>query len=257
MQMRKYLLTIALVVPAAMQAQELTGAARQRVLETARSRYYNLTGLGVKSFTCGVNFDLGTLSKGFLPPEDAADRALLQAAIFTLKVTPGGPTLKFQFPNGARSESADIVAGVTLWISELVQGFFQTWPLKGFYGPIPPADKNVQGIAQDGDGYRVTVKVPGGPLTLKLDKSYSITEVEGQNGTLVEQPIYTAAPEGLVFTGNATQETQPTGVTRTRYAIDIGRVDGFILPQHVHLLVGDHVDVKFALSGCKVQTSKK
>ena len=248
---------IAFVVPVAMQAQEVTGVARQRVLETLRARYYNLTGLGVKSFTCGVNFDLNTLSKGFLPPDDVADKALLQSAIFTLKVTPGGPTLKFQFPDGARSQSEDVVAGVTLWISELVQGFFQTWPLKGFYGPIPMADKNVLGVAQDGEGYRVTIKEPGGPLVLKLDKNSVVTDVQGQNGAILEHPIFTSAPEGLVFTGNDTQDTEPSGVTRTRYAIDISRVDGFMLPQRVHLLVGEHVDVQFGLSACKVQVSKK
>src|ERR1700712_5057688 len=107
MQMPVAALPAAPALPA--QTQEVTGSERQRVLETARSRYYNLTGLGVKSFTCGVNFDLDTLSKGFLPAGDIADRALLQTAIFTLKVTPGGPSLKFQFPDGAQSQSEDVV----------------------------------------------------------------------------------------------------------------------------------------------------
>ncbi|ADW70476.1 hypothetical protein AciX9_3471 [Granulicella tundricola MP5ACTX9] len=243
-----------------MQAQELTGTARQRVLETARSRYYNLTGLGVKSFTCGVNFDLDTLSKGFLPAGDIADRALLQTAVFTLKVTSGGPTLKFQFPDGAQSQSEDVVAGATLWISELVQGFFQTWPLKGFAGPIPHQEKQLLGVAQDGEGYRITVKGPAGPMVLHLDRNSMVTEIQSQNGTasqIDEHPIFTSAPEGMVLTGNDTQDTEPNGTTRARYAIDIGRVDGFMIPQRVRLLVGEHVDVKFALSGCKVATAKR
>ena len=64
------------VWPLCTQAQEFTSAERARFLETARGRYYNLTGLGLKSFTCQVNFDLGALSKGLLPENDPADRAL-------------------------------------------------------------------------------------------------------------------------------------------------------------------------------------
>ncbi len=253
MRIRLVAVIFALVWPTGSQAQELAGAERARVLEAARARYYNLTGLGVKSFTCGVSFDLGTISKAMLPESDAADKALLQSATFALKVTPAGPTVRYGFPQGAVSQSQEVVAGVTMWITEIVQGFFQAWPAKGLSGPIP-ADKQVERVERDGDGYRVTAKVSGGTAELRLDKEYVVREIVNRlkDGDIDERPLFAVTSGGLVFSGNETLDRVQEGVTKVRYGIEQGQLDGVLLPSKVHLVVGDHMDVRFGLEGCRV-----
>ena len=252
--MRVAALMFVLAWQAAAAAQELTGAERQRVLETARSRYYSLTGLGVKSFTCGVKFDLGTLSKGMLPETDAADRALLESAAFALKETPNGPMVRYQFPEGSVSQSQEIVGGVTLWITELVQGFFQAWTLKGFRGPIPP-DKEVQSVTREGDGYRVTAKVARQSSEILLGEDLLVREIvtRGGDGQVDERPAFVPSPKGMVFSGNQTEDKDSSGVTQVRYGVEQGPVNGVLLPRQIHLSIGQHVDVQFVLRGCTVQ----
>ena len=258
MRMPLVLAMIFLGMPARGHAQELAGADRQKILDAARAHYYHLTTLGLKSFTCGVNFDLSTISKALLPETDAADRMLLQNAVFVLQVTASGPMVRYQFPEGSVSQSQDVVSGVTLWITEIVQGFFQTWPAKGFDGPIP-RDKLVQTVARDGDGYRVDVKSANGSSEVRLDKELVVREVlsRGRDGEVDEHPAFAATPDGLVFAGNETVDRSRTGVTKVRYTIEQGEAGGVRLPRAVHLVIGEHVDVRFALSGCKVVTGKR
>ncbi len=251
--MRVVAVLFALMSPTGIGAQEFAGAERARILESARARYYNLTGLGLKSFTCAVNFDLGTISKSLLPDSDQADRTLLQAATFVLKVTSAGPTLHYQFPDGAVSQSQDIVAGVTTWITEIVQGFFQTWPVKGLSGPIP-RDKQVERVEREGEGYRVTVRAAGGSSELRLDKDLVVREIltHLKDGEIDERPTFTNTPAGLVFAGNETTDKEPIGVTKVLYGIEQTQLEGVLLPRAVHLVIGSHMDVRFSLSGCKV-----
>jgi hypothetical protein len=259
MKMPAVVWMLALALPWGARAQELTGPERQRVLESARSRYYSLTGLGLKSFTCAVKFDLGTLSRGLLPESDTADRALLESARFTLKVTPSGPSLHYQFPQGSVSQSQDVVAGVTLWISEIVQGFFQVWAAKGMSGPIPP-EKQVQTVARDGEGFRLTVKGVGGmPAELHLDKDFVVRTMlsRGRQEEIEEHPVFTATPDGLVFAGNESTDKGPRGTTQAKYGIEVGEVDGVRLPRAVHLVAGGHMDVRFALNDCRVTMASR
>jgi hypothetical protein len=51
--------------------QELS-AGNEKIVEAARSRYYNLASLGFQSATCSVNFDFSTVP--FLLPEDQEKR---------------------------------------------------------------------------------------------------------------------------------------------------------------------------------------
>lgn len=233
-------------------AQELRGAEREAVLSSAREHYYSLTGKGVRSFTCGVRFDFGTLGKGLLPPEDKADRRLLESATFMVKVSPGGPMLGFRFPQGSVSQSQDTVAAVTLWVSELVQGFFQTWPPRGFAGPVPES-RQVRDVVRDGDGYRILAKVAGTLMELHLDREFLVTEVIGRADAQTERPQFNQTPEGLVYAGGGSVETDAQGKTQVHHAIESARVDGVLLPRQVHLQVGQFVDVRWAMDGCTVE----
>jgi hypothetical protein len=258
MKMPAFLLMLALTPLTGARAQELTGSERQRVLESARSRYYSLTGLGAKSFTCAVKFDLGTLSKGLLPVLDTADRALLESAVFTLKVTPAGPSLRYQFPEGSVSPSQDLVAGVTLWVTEIVQGFFQVWTVKGMSGPIP-AEKQVEAVVKDGDGFRLTIKGSGMATELRLDKDFVVRTIvsQGRGSEIEEHPVFAATPNGLVFAGNESTDKEPGGTTHVKYGIEQAEVNGLRLPRAVHLVVGEHMDVRFGLHDCRVAMAKR
>ena len=238
------------VVPAG--AQVIAGAERRAVLESARGRYYGLTAHGVRSFTCQVHFDFGTIGKGLLAPEDGADRRLLESAVFLLKVGPGGPSLRYQFPEGSVSQSQETVAAVTLWVSELVQGFFQTWSPWGFTGAVPE-DRQVQQVTRTGDGYRVDAKVAGAPVQMRLDSDSLVSEVVGRNGAETEHPQFTKMADGLVYAGAEQVETDADSRTETRYTIESGGTAGVILPRAVRLWVGRHVDVRWEMTGCVVE----
>lgn len=232
--------------------QAIAGAERRALLESARGRYYSLTAHGVRSFTCRVHFDFGTVSKTLLPPEDQADRRLLESAEFALKVGPGGPALTYQFPQGSVSQSQETVAAVTLWVSELVQGFFQTWPPRGFDGPVPE-DRQVKQLVKEGEGYRVSAKVAGGAVEMRLDKDSLVTEVVGRGGAETERPRFQSTTDGLVYAGGDAVEMDTDGRTETRYAIETGRAGDLMLPRTVRLRVGEHVDVRWEMTGCSVE----
>ncbi len=251
--MRLAALLFALSVPVGVRGQELAGAERQRVLEAARGRYYSLTGLGVRSFTCAVHFDLGTISRGMLPETDTADRALLQSAAFSLTVTPKGPTLRYEFPQGSVSQSQETVAGVTLWITEIVRSFFEVWPARGFNGPIP-AERQVQSLTRDGEGYRVTAKVAGGTSEIRMSGGFLVEEIvtREREGEVDEQPTFAGSANGLVFSGGRTVTKEAAGVTQVKYEIEQAPAGGVLLPRSVHLAIGSYVDVRFGLGACSV-----
>lgn len=233
-------------------AQVVAGAERKALLESARGRYYSLTAHAVRSFTCQVRFDFGTVSKGLLPAEDVADRRLLESAVFALKVGPGGPSLRYAFPQGSVSQSEETVAAVTLWVSELVQGFFQTWPPWGFAGAVPE-DRQVQQMVRDGDGYRLDAKVRGATVQLRLTGDSLVTEVVGRGGAETERPRFQQTADGLVYAGADTVDTDADGRTETHYAIESGTAAGVVLPRAVRLRVGQHVDVRWEMAGCVVE----
>ena len=255
MRIAPWLLACTLAAPLGLRAQEVTGAERTRVLAAAREHYYSLTGQGVRSFTCAVNFDLGTVSRTLLPPADAADRHLLDSVAWTLKVTPSGPKLEYRFPEGVTAEDVDVVSAVTVWVAQLVGGFFQVWPVLGFAGPVPP-DKQVRHAVREGDTLVLSVKTAAGDRELRLDGKGMLLRVLAENGRVDTRPEF----RPLTFTGgplrlSASTTTEYVGdaATVSRYTVDSAMVDGVTLPQTVHLTIGTHVDVHFGLSGCTVQ----
>jgi hypothetical protein len=228
-----------------------------KIVQSARARYYNLSAKGFQSLKCSVKFDLSTVP---LPPSATDDsmRKLLEATMFTLILDDKGrPTVQHRYPSDA-SESLQQQASQEInLITSFVVGLFQTWPTKGLQGPIPPFDSQIEGVESTDSGYTISLRVPGGPVKVLLDKSYLVTEIVSAAGKIHEHPVYSPSPEGLVFIGNdGIDDSEQGGRVEVKYDLGTSVTDGLRVPSSARIRVNQNIDVKFALDGCVVQKAK-
>jgi hypothetical protein len=229
-------------------------AGDKKVVEAARSRYYSLEQSGLESFQCSARFDLATIPPEMLHPDDAADRALLQNSSFGVRYERKGPTVTHTYPDGTSASAEAGIANLTGWMNSIVSGFFLSWPTKGFQGPIPSFDSEIEKVTPTPNGYEVVLNVSGGPVTVEMDKQYLVTRVVSVHGTIDERPVFTETPDGLVYSGTHTiTESSQGEKTDIRLDIDSASVDGLRLPSLVRVRVNDNVDVKFELTACSVK----
>lgn len=223
------------------------------VLEAARSRYYSLEKQGLTSFQCSAQFDLATIPPQLLALEDVADHALLQNSTFSVKYERKGPTVTHHYPDGTTAVAEGRVASMTDWMTSIGNGFFLSWPTKGFQGPIPPFDSQIEKVNAVQNGYEVVLNVPGDSVTVEMNKQYLVTKVVSIHGMVDETPVFTETSDGLVYSGTHTiTQNQQGEKTDIRIDIDSASVVGLRIPSLVHLRVNDNVDVKFALKDCSV-----
>jgi len=225
----------------------------KKLVEAARSHYYSLPLSGFSSMKCAVKFDLSTVP---LVPSNKTDphRKLIEATQFTISIDiRGHASVEHSYPEGSAEAEQQAVSQVTSLLTSLVTGVFQTWPSKGLQGPIPPFDSQIQSIVQTGDGYKLTLNVPGGPVEVTLDKDFLAQEIVSAGGKLVERPEYAALPKGLIFVSNSAVDTTQGSRVDVSYEMGSSDINGLTVPSSVRLKVNQNIDVKFALDGCKVE----
>jgi hypothetical protein len=243
---------ISILLPIGMPGQSLT-AEDQKLLESARSRYYNLEERGFLSASCSVDFDFSTIPS--IPVEDRdATYRLVKETRFTLNLDRKNPTVSFSYPMGASDSArrhADPLAGL---LRSLVFGLFQTWPSKGLHGPVPAFSSQIESVERVEGGYKFVLKVPGGPVQIEMDKNYLVRRITSIGGKVEELPIFDSTPDGLIFAGNvATDDSEVGGRVQVRYEFANSMVDGFRLPSSVRLRVNQNIDVRYSLTDCSVQ----
>jgi hypothetical protein len=123
----------------------------KQIVETARSKYYNLEGLGFQAATCRVNFDFSTIPSLAAEDKEATYR-LLRAVRFTLNLEGKNPSVLYSYPPGTNDTAQQRAAPTTNLLKSLAMGVFQTWPTKGLRGPIPAFDSQIQGAVAANDG---------------------------------------------------------------------------------------------------------
>jgi hypothetical protein len=253
-EMRRFVLValIAALLPMSNLGQDLH-LAEQEVLESARSRYYNLEAQGFQSAKCAVNFDFSTVPS--LPLEDKeASYALIKAARFSLNLEGKSPEAYYSYPTGASDTAKKHADPLANLLKSLVLGLFQTWISKGLHGPIPAFNSQIDSIARVEGGYRLTLNVPGGPGQVEMDESYLVRRIVTVGGKIDERPVYASTPDGFVFAENvATDESEAGGKVEVRYELENKVVDGLRLPASVRLRVNQNIDVRFSLVDCAVQ----
>jgi hypothetical protein len=228
-----------------------------KIVESARARYYNLSAAGFQSLHCSVKFDFATVP--LLPSAtDESMRKLLEATGFTLVLDDRGrPSLQHRYPADAGESLRQQASQEINLLSSFVVGVLQTWPTKGLQGPIPSFDSQIESVESTDRGYTISLRVPGGPVKLLLDKSYLVTEIVSAAGKIHERPVYTPSPEGLVFVGNdGIDDSEQGGRVEVKYDLGTSVLDGLRVPSSAHIRVNQNIDVKFVLDGCVVQKAK-
>jgi hypothetical protein len=239
----------------AISGQGLSTSEKQ-IVESARSKYYNLEGLGFQSATCKVNFDFSTIPSLAAEDKEATYR-LLRAIRFSLNLERKNPSVFYSYPLGTSDTAQQRAAPTTNLLKSLAMGVFQTWPTKGLRGPIPAFDSQIQGAVATDDGYVVTLKVPGGPVQVEMNKDYLVRRIVSVGGKIDERPLYAATPEGLIFAGvYVIDDSEQGGRVEVQYELENTIVDGLRLPTFVHLRVNQNIDVKFSLSDCSVEKGR-
>lgn len=241
------------LLPLSVRGQQLS-ALETKTAESARARYYNLKAAGFQSLTCAVAFDFSTVPL-LSQNNDDPTRKLLEATVFTVALDEKGrPSVQHRYPNDASDNERQRASQVTGLLSSFIGGLFQTWTSKGFEGPIPPFDSQIESVVSTDHGYTFNLRVPGAPVQILTDKAYLVTEIVSAGGKIVERPAYVPSPEGLILAGNrATDDSGQVGRTEISYELTHSVVDGLRVPSSARLRVNQNVDVKFALSSCVVK----
>ena len=234
-------------------AQTLSVDDRQ-IAESARTKYYNLEARGFQSLKCAVKFDLSTVPL-LSQASDNPVRRLIESTNFALVIDgKGRPNVQYAYPSDGDANTEKQAAQVTSLLRSLVGGLFQTWPSKGLNGPIPSFDNQIESITATDHGFTFSLRVPGAPVEVILDKDYLATEIVSTGGKLRERPKYIPTPEGLVFAGNeADDKSNPNGPVAVKYELETSLIEGLRVPTSAHLQVNGNIDVKFAMTGCAVQ----
>jgi hypothetical protein len=252
MRQTRLLLLIAIQFSVIAHGQTLSAGDRA-IVSSARARYYNLEASGFQSLSCSVNFDFSTVPQ--LPSmNDDATRQLIQQTIFTLILEGKGPKVEHRYPANSSSANQQRAAQMIDLLTSLVDGVFQTWPTKGFQGPIPPFDSQIESVTSTADGYLFNLRVPGDPVRVSTDKSYMVTEITSIGGKITERPTYVPSPDGMVFVGNsAIDDSERNGQVIVKYELGTSVIDGLRVPISARLRVNENIDVKFGLEGCAVK----
>ena len=246
-------LSLALFAISCIVHAQVPSSERLKILSDARSKYYSLENQGLISFHCSVDFDLSTLPQQILPNSAIDDRKTLKGLILAINMNREGPRVEYSNHPSMMSSQAEQAASI---IQSLVSGFWMTWPTKGLNGPIPPFDKWVTEIQGLPSGYEVRADsaLANGLQSIFLDKDFHVTRILSVGGKVDEHPVYAQTADGLVYSGlDATSEDQSGGRTVVHFEIESALMDGFHLPQKVHMKVNDNLDVRFAMSACSVK----
>lgn len=234
-------------------AQQLSSA-EKAIHSAARSKYYDLSTRGFNSLNCSVRFDMATVPM-MSAESDPAKSVLISRLEFTLMLdNRGRPTVGLRFPDGTSEVAKQAIAQVAGLMKAFISGVFDTWATKGLQGPIPPFDKQIESITETEQGFIFSLDVPGKPVQIFTDKSYSVTSIVSIEGKLKERPAYVTSPEGLIYAGvEAVDARDPANPVRVRYELGTQLVNGLQVPGTVRLRVNDNIDVKYRLDACVVQ----
>ena len=246
-------LSLALFVVSSFVHAQTLSPEQLKIVSDARSKYYSLENQGLISFHCSVDFDLSTLPQQILPDSAIDDRKTLKGLVLAIDMNHEGPRVEISNRPSTMSSQAEQAAHI---IQSLVSGFWMTWPTKGLNGPIPPFDKWVTEIQDLPSGYEVRADsaLASGLQSIFLDKDLHVTRILSVGGKVDEHPVYALTADGLVYSGlDATSEDQSGGRTVVHFEIESALIDGFHLPQKVHMKVNDNLDFQFSMRDCSVQ----
>jgi hypothetical protein len=192
-----------------------------------------------------------------LPAEIAGRRPLEQTKLFVTVHASGANSLRHEYTQDAPMWMRPAYDKVFELLSHLVSGFLQTWGTKYLHGPMPDG-RFFTGVEKTGDGYVVTMSNIPAQYKFLLSSDYRMREMvtKAPDDDIDEHTGFSDSPQGWVITSNdgVGQSSQQT--THMKYDMTYQMVDGFRLPNAVHLEVNDNIDMKFSFEGCSAEKGK-
>ena len=243
--------------------QTLSGKDREQLLATARAQYYNLSLLGVSSFSCNVDVDWDSLftqiNRSALPPDNPLMLYLAKSRLGVKETVASGAVVTWAntgTPPDSVAASAGQLRGA---IEQMLEGYFEAWT-PSINGRL--FSKDVTGVTATGTGYIVTdINEDKSSDTLTFDKAMLLSHISntgaGQNSEYDVK--YLKTPQGWLLSGLDGDTRQlPSGpashvTTQSEYQT----VDDFQLPAVISLTVKNVATFKLKLSGCTVEKQAK
>ena len=195
------------------------------------------------------------MPKALLIPAELAGRGPIESTQMQLTMNSRGqPSLNKTFPPSASAVMLSVYKKFFEVAGNLVTGFAATWAAKATNGPIPNVS-DVLSVTPGTPLTRIHLPDPGAKLEVLVNDQLLVTEIltASPQETIDEHPTFTPSAQGLLFTANDTSMKQGEDSTHVRYEVSYQEVAGFELPQNVHLVVNDSINIKFHLASCVVQ----
>jgi len=251
------------VIAASAHPQALSKTDKEQLLVSARTQYYNLGFLGVKSFTCNVDVDWDGIFKQFngtpLPADSPMMIYLAKSRLGVKETVATGAEITWANTGTPPDSVAASVNQLRGGVKQMLSGFFETWTAN-INGDL--LSKDVTSVTATNGGYLVDEKSPGGDNdTLTFNKDMLLSHISNTSAGVVTEidAQYLKTPQGLLVNDIEADSKQtvaepPTHVTMTT---DYQTVEGFQLPNTIMLSVRNIATFRLKLTDCTVEKLTK
>jgi len=255
---------VAIGVPA--NAQALTGKAQTELLSNARAQYYNLSFLGLKSFSCSVddidwNSIIMQTAGSTIPADNPVMVYLTKSRLLVKETVASGAEITWANTGTPPAAAVDSTSQMRELIKQLLDGFFHLW-MPNITGELFPGE--VTGVRATDKGYLVTENNPKDKSsdTMTFDKAMLLSHISSisVDGSSESDMKYAKTPQGWLLSAIEEVDTEKSPSVPPNYITmqaDYQQVDGFQLPGALALTIKGLVTVKLKLSGCVVEKQPK
>lgn len=133
-------------------------------------------------------------------------------------------------------------------------GFFQTYWSIGFAQFLGEKSDPFK-LTPSADGYEVTSGSEGSKVGVEIDKAFLVTQFSfvSPQMNVVVKPKFQAGSNGLLRL-SSTDETVEMGASKmvVNFGWDYQKIDGYDIPQHLHMALSGSYAFDYTLTGCKV-----
>ena len=251
------------VIAASAHPQALSKTDKEQLLVSARTQYYNLGFLGVKSFTCNVDVDWDGIFKQFngtpLPADSPMMIYLAKSRLGVKETVATGAEITWANTGTPPDTLADAASQLRGGIKQALDGFFEAWT-PNINGHLFSAD--ITGITATNGGYLVEEKSSGNNIDkLTFDKQMLLTHISSLSPDVAAEVDmkYSPSAQGLLVSSIEGDYRQPVTAAPTHVTMttDYQAVNGFQLPGSIALTVKNVATFNLKLSGCIIQKQEK
>jgi hypothetical protein len=146
------------------------------------------------------------------------------------------------------------ISTVSDGLRQQLGGFFQTYRSLGFAQFLGEKSKPFQ-LTSNTNGYEVTSGSEDSKSAVEIDKAFLVTQFSFVSPQMnaVMKPKFQAGSNGLLRLSSI-DETIDMGATKmvVNFGWDYQKIDGYDIPQHLHIALPGSFAFDYTLTGCKV-----